>query len=112
MTPFTDIWSLGVILYRIIFKKHPLYVISSSELSKNMEKFYAGKYTISFTLNEYNKHHKPIVDIVERMLVCSNNKAMRISWGAILDSIYDILEAPLHQGNYIVTNYDNLLNFV
>jgi serine/threonine protein kinase len=24
MTDFSDIWSLGVILYKIIFKKHPL----------------------------------------------------------------------------------------
>lgn len=35
MTPFTDIWSLGVILYKVIFKKHPLYGISVSNLMKN-----------------------------------------------------------------------------
>lgn len=35
MSPYCDIWSLGVILYRVIFKKHPLYTISSGTIYKN-----------------------------------------------------------------------------
>jgi len=30
MTPFTDIWSLGVILYKVIYSKHPLTIIPSN----------------------------------------------------------------------------------
>lgn len=44
MTPFTDIWSLGVILYKVIFKRHPLYRVSNKDLIKTMERFYEGKY--------------------------------------------------------------------
>lgn len=30
MTPFSDIWSLGIIIYKIIYKTHPLMIIPSN----------------------------------------------------------------------------------
>lgn len=86
MTPFSDIWSLGVILYRIIFQRHPLYRISSNDLTKNMCEFFEGNYKISYP--ESNIKYKPIIEIIKRMLVCSKDKEKRITWGEILEKIY------------------------
>lgn len=47
MTPFTDIWSLGIILYKIIYKRHPL-AISMSDLDDRIREFYNGKYKIKY----------------------------------------------------------------
>ena len=40
MTEFSDIWSLGVILYKAIFKSHPLYKVTKAQLTTNMNLFY------------------------------------------------------------------------
>ena len=48
MTEFSDIWSLGVILYRVIFKHHPMYRVSKAKLIENINLFYQGKYEIKY----------------------------------------------------------------
>ena len=111
MTPFTDIWSLGVILYRVIYKKHPLYTVTATHLAKNMNDFVEGKYTIKFPL-EGREKFQPIIEMVERMLVCSNNKAKRLTWGQILDKIMGMVKIPLGANiPPIITNFDSLLLF-
>lgn len=47
MTPFTDIWSLGVMLYKIIYGRHPL-AISLTKLDEKMDAFYNGKFKITY----------------------------------------------------------------
>lgn len=44
MNEFSDIWSLGVILYKVIFKCHPLFRVSKNQLGTNMSKFFDGEY--------------------------------------------------------------------
>lgn len=84
MTAFTDIWSLGVILYKVIFKKHPLYRVSHSELLKRLERFHDGDYKISYNTTEENAKFEPIIKIVGRMLVSSRDREQRITWKEIL----------------------------
>jgi serine/threonine protein kinase len=45
MTPFSDIWSLGIILYKIIYKKHPLMIIPS-QYNNRLDNFQKGKISI------------------------------------------------------------------
>ena len=71
MTPFTDIWSLGVILYKVIYRHHPLYRVSKTHLDKNSEEFYNNRYQIPYP---ESPKFKSIIPILERMLVCSSNK--------------------------------------
>jgi len=48
MTDFSDIWSLGVILYKIVYKRHPL-TITMTNLDNQMNSFYNGTYKISYS---------------------------------------------------------------
>ena len=45
------------------------------------------------------------------MLVCSNNKEKRLTWGQIIEHILKIINLPLEKADYIVTNLDSLLYF-
>jgi serine/threonine protein kinase len=47
MTDFSDIWSLGVILYKIIYKKHPLMIIPSG-YSNRLANFLKGDAKIEY----------------------------------------------------------------
>jgi serine/threonine protein kinase len=79
MTDFSDIWSLGVILYKIIYKKHPLMTLPSN-YSQKLNNFLKGDAKIEYPENERSSKHTAIVEIMKRMLVCSRNKEMRINW--------------------------------
>lgn len=45
------------------------------------------------------------------MLVCSNNKEKRLTWGQIIEHILKILKLPIDKADHIVTNLDSLLYF-
>ena len=45
------------------------------------------------------------------MLVCSNNKQKRLTWGQIIEHILNIIKLPLEKADHIVTNLDSLLYF-
>ena len=47
MTDFSDIWSLGVILYKIVYKKHPLMIIPSG-YSNRLANFLKGDIKIEY----------------------------------------------------------------
>jgi serine/threonine protein kinase len=79
MNDFSDIWSLGVILYKIIFKKHPLMVIPSN-YPQRLNSFLKGEIRIDFSENERSVKFAPVIDLLKRMLACSRNKEMRIRW--------------------------------
>ncbi len=83
MNDFSDIWSLGVILYKIIFKKHPLMIIPAN-YPQRMNNFLKGDVKIDFSENERSAKFAPIVELLKRMLCCSRNKEMRIRWSEIL----------------------------
>ena len=110
MTPFTDIWSLGVILYKIVYSKHPLTVFPNN-LQTKMNDFYYGNFNISYPQVPERQKFKPIIELVKRMLVCSKDCEKRITWKQILDKIYQIANIPSRQINSIVTNFDILLQF-
>jgi serine/threonine protein kinase len=50
MTDFSDIWSLGVILYKIIYKKHPLMTLPSN-YSQKLANFLKGDAKIDYPQN-------------------------------------------------------------
>lgn len=64
MTTSTDVWSLGIILYKMIYKKHPL-MKNLGSYHKIIEEFQNGVIHI-----EYQMHHElqPLVNIVKKML--------------------------------------------
>jgi serine/threonine protein kinase len=61
MTPFSDIWSLGVILYKIIFKMHPITPINVRMLDKKINEFYNGNFQINYPQTPESKKYRPIV---------------------------------------------------
>jgi serine/threonine protein kinase len=73
MTDFSDIWSLGVILYKLIFKKHPLMTLPV-HYSQKLNSFLKGDVRIDFPENERTSKFAPVVELLKRMLVCSRNK--------------------------------------
>ncbi len=54
MTDFSDIWSLGVILYKIIFQKHPLMGMPNAYMNK-LNQFLNGEVDINYPNNDRAK---------------------------------------------------------
>lgn len=54
MTDFSDIWSLGVILYKIIYQKHPLMVLPNGYMNK-LNQFLDGEIEINYPNNDRAK---------------------------------------------------------
>lgn len=51
MTYFCDIWSLGIILYKIVFRKHPLITVSKINYSEKLNAFLMGDISIEYPEN-------------------------------------------------------------
>jgi len=79
----SDIWSLGIILYEIIYKTHPYPNI----LNKDFTDFKFNYNTISQTSNIYN--------LIENMLVV--NEELRMNWSDLLEYtlVFDHIQKPI-----------------
>ena len=79
----SDIWSLGIILYEIIYKTHPYPNI----LNKDFTDFKFNYNTISQTSNIYN--------LIENMLVV--NDTLRMNWTDLLEYtvVFDNIQKPV-----------------
>ena len=73
-SPKTDIWSLGVIFYIMLFKKSPFNSTNQAQLVEEQKNF---KDDIRFDMNEQNisKNEK---DSIQQMLMY--NEKDRLSW--------------------------------
>lgn len=109
---YSDVWSLGVILYKIVFRRHPLGEKPGTyAYSAKMDLFIAGTFQIDFS-EPSSIEMVAIVPLLQRMLVSSKNRAMRITWREVLENILEMAEVPVGQQGAIVTNFDSLLELV
>lgn len=97
-TEKADIWSLGVLIYEILFKKHPYPSKNHFELKKNIIN---NNININFELIDKNLGY-----ILEKIL--DKNPKKRISWNEIFNSKWYL---NYKNDNNLNENNDNLLHY-
>jgi len=102
---YSDIWSLGIILYEIIYKKHPLRK-ENQPYTKAIEEFLSGATKISYpTKPGFEK----LIDLIKQMLVASKLKVKRLSWEELGTAIYNHL--GIHPRVTIVSNIGEFVDY-
>lgn len=76
----SDIWSLGIMIYSIIYNDHPCSNVTNVY---NLIKFYESSSPIKFP---YTKYSVEIIDLLRKMLVYDVNK--RIGWNELFSYQY------------------------
>lgn len=86
--PHYDIWSLGVILYRLIYKRSPFCKEGKQEFSKTiLRKYLANEYEVRYLSNKYTSINRFIAHClkVSQMEALKEKKEGFKSWPQVMD---------------------------
>ncbi len=78
-TDLADLWSVGVILYEILFKETPIKGGNLYKLVQNIKKYNSQK---DYILN-HNEYTISVIDLVQKLL--EKNPKQRLSWKSFLN---------------------------
>lgn len=103
--PYTnksDIWSLGIILYQMMYKTHPFgNVYSVVQLIKNFD----SKTKINYPGKNYSEE---LIDFVTQMLIYDPNN--RISWEKLFNHCWLVKKIQINVTNQSIIKSDDILD--
>jgi serine/threonine protein kinase len=86
--PHYDIWSLGVILYRLIYKRSPFYKEGKLEFSKTiLRKYLAGEYEVRYLSNKFasiNRFIARCLKVAQKEVLAEKEEEFK-SWVQVMD---------------------------